>query len=572
MQIGPYEVTRSLGGGGMSEALLARSPQGKIVVLKRPLKREPELLARLRDEARLGSRLYHPHLVETLDVIEHDGLPIVALGYVDGPTVDELRKAGPLGPAAAARVGCHVAEALTALHGALGDDGRPMRAVHRDVTARNIVVRTDGEAVLIDLGIAKSDEDRNAKTETGMVLGTLRYLAPEIIDGREATTASDVWALACVVYECATGVVAFAGSPGEVAGRITGVDPLAQPAASGLAPALKAVLARMFVKDPAQRMREAHEVSSALRAVEDALGGGKTELAQRATLAASMVNTTKQPAPDSGPIAPLAPAPVTGVAGRAPTESGPMAPLASLAPPQLAPPPAAPLQAAPLAPPPAHPFVPPPQPQPHAAQFAPPQAAHFAPPQVAQFAPPPAAPFAPPHAAQFAPPHAAPFAPPPAPSSGQPQFDRPPPRAPQPGPRAPVVLELDRAPARKPTMEGPKREDFYPKKRLDLSWLNTTARVAFWIVVVGGGYAGYRYWDAQEQAAAKAAADWKRAEDDRLLKDAMKDTGARCDGSDSGDGWAYEDARGTTVVVESLSQVPKRFVKTARCVRVGSRR
>src|SRR4051812_12940098 len=102
----------------MSDALLARSPAGRIVVLKKPRSSDPELCARMRDEGRLGGRVYHPNLVETLDIFDDAGVPVLALGFVDGPTLDDVRKSAPLLPAAVARIGCQIAEALGAIHDA----------------------------------------------------------------------------------------------------------------------------------------------------------------------------------------------------------------------------------------------------------------------------------------------------------------------------------------------------------------------------------------------------------------------------------------------------------------------
>jgi hypothetical protein len=147
------------------------------------------------------------------------------------------------------------------------------------------------------------------------------------------------------------------------------------------------------------------------------------------------------------------------------------------------------------------------------------------------------------------------------------------------GPPRPLArdlsLELDRSDPsfqKKETAAGPARGEFYPKQGRDWSRMSSSlARVATWVVVIGALIAGWQYYKLQEEKEAQAAADYKRAEDMRLLQDAMKDTGARCDGSSS-DGWAYDDANGTTIVVESLSRVPKRFQKSARCVRLGGRR
>lgn len=279
MQVGRYEVQRSLGSGGMSEALLALAPSGRMVVLKRPRQRDAELMARLRDEGRLGAKLFHPNLVETLESFEHGGLPVLALGFVDGPTIDALRKRRPLPAACVARVGCQIAEALGCIHGALGDDGRPLSAVHRDVSPRNIIVTPAGDAVLIDLGIARFDELRGAQTETGMVLGTLRYMAPELIDGERASPASDFYSLGCVLIEAATGDTCFTGPPSGVAAAIVTKGPLAGAACEHIEPSLKSILARMCARDPKERFAEAHELSRALRELEAALGGGQAALA-----------------------------------------------------------------------------------------------------------------------------------------------------------------------------------------------------------------------------------------------------------------------------------------------------
>ena len=277
--LGSYCVLRALASGGMSDALLARSPAGQLVVLKVQRNQDPELAARLRDEARLGARIYHPRIVETLDAFEHEGMPVLVLGYVEGPTLDDLRRQGALGPAAAARLGCQVAEALGAVHDAVGDAGQPLRGLHRDVTARNIVVRHSGDVVLIDLGIAKSSELRSARTETGMVVGTLRYLAPEVINGIPESTASDFYSLGCVIIEACSGLPVFSGTPALIAASIVTGGPLA---AHSLPAPLHSVVERMVSQQPGDRLQAAHEVASALRAVEEQLGGGQEELARRA--------------------------------------------------------------------------------------------------------------------------------------------------------------------------------------------------------------------------------------------------------------------------------------------------
>src|SRR5256885_7962015 len=100
----------------MARALLCRAPDGRLVVAKLPIERDEKLFARMRDEARVGTRVVHEHLVDTLDLVEHDGKPALVVGYVEGASMNELRADGPLPPAAVARVGWQIASCLHALH------------------------------------------------------------------------------------------------------------------------------------------------------------------------------------------------------------------------------------------------------------------------------------------------------------------------------------------------------------------------------------------------------------------------------------------------------------------------
>lgn len=524
-RFGTYDIVRPLSSGGMSDAFLARSPQGRLVVLKKPKSYDPELLARLRDEGRLGSKLFHPHLVETLDSFEFQGQPILVLGYVEGPMVDTMRRIAALPAAAVARVGCHVAEALAALHATLGDDGTPLRAVHRDVSARNVIVTPQGEAVLIDLGIARTDDVRDAQTQTGMVLGTLRYMAPELIDGGPATPAADIYSLGCVLVEAATGQTAFSGPPSEVAAAIVAKGPLASPAAERIHPRLKEVLARMVARQPAERFQEAHEASAALRAVEAALGGGASDLADRA------VHAMSQPPPaESGMIAP-APVPL-GPPGPAPPSvpagvpAGMTAPAATAAP---------------------------------AFSGLSPEERSTVNRAVASdwYA---SSPFGAPASARSLPSAASPAGV----ATGRPQ---PTPELFRPPPEPAASLELAVEPRRRqPIVEGPQDpRDWYPKTKSDHRWLVEGAKkVLLAVVLIGGGLGGWRWYTARENAREKAALDIKLQQETELLRKALADTPeCRISGAAM---WVYEDKRGTATVVDSIEKVPKQYKKSARCV------
>ena len=527
MQVGRFEVIRQLGGGGMSEALLARAASGRLVVLKRPRQPDAELMARMRDEGRLGAKLFHANLVETLEAFEHEGLPVVALGFVDGPTVDELRKARPLPPAAVARLGCQIAEALGCIHGALGDDGRPLRAVHRDVSPRNIIVAPSGDAVLIDLGIARFDELRGARTETGMVLGTLRYMAPELIDGAAASPASDFYSLGCVLVEAATGLNCFSGPPSEVAVAIVTKGPLALPAASTIEPRLKALLARMCARDAKQRFQEAHELSRALRDLEGALGGGQEALSTRVTERALALETPggsatmadagaphAQTGPSAGPTlssAATLPMPMVAGGGTAPqpTSAGTL---------QLS------MLSSGVAP---------------IGARAPAEAGSAAVPAVP--APLPAPPRAPARGA------APTFAP----------------------PRADLSLELAVEPrsarTQAPAADYSQVPTHRPTYQQDSKVLATALKLIAVLALLAGGFGYWRY-STDEEARQKAEGVKRRLERDAvLLQDAMKDTAEPCE-SRSDAYWVYPDGKGTDVVVDSATKVPKHLRAKARCV------
>jgi serine/threonine protein kinase len=207
---GKYEAIGDLSSGGMGRLTLARSLAGQVVVIKQAHAREDD--ERLRDEARVGMRLMHPHIVETLDLVDVEGRPALVTAYVSGASLFDLRKRGPLAPAIVCRLGRQIGEALDAIHQAADEFGRPLGILHRDVTASNVMLGHDGKARLIDLGIARSRESRAERTDTGSVRGTLRYLAPELFGDGEHSVQSDIWSLGIVLWEALRGKEALKGA------------------------------------------------------------------------------------------------------------------------------------------------------------------------------------------------------------------------------------------------------------------------------------------------------------------------------------------------------------------------
>jgi serine/threonine protein kinase len=269
MRIGRYEVLSELARGGMGGVMLAHDPAGAVVVLK--MQASPDDDVRLVDEGRIGRRLSHPSVVETLELIEHQGRPVLVLGYVPGVTLHVCRRLGPLPLPFVVRVFRQVAEALAAIHAVHDDQGRHLHIIHRDVTPANVIVGFDGDARLIDLGIARSSESQADRTAAGLFRGTLRYIAPEILAGEKQSQASDVWALGLCIFEAVLGRRAMGGTEAEVLAAIFQGRTLQLRPSESLPPSLAPVIGAACARDHGQRVSAA-TVAAMLADVERSLG------------------------------------------------------------------------------------------------------------------------------------------------------------------------------------------------------------------------------------------------------------------------------------------------------------
>ena len=177
-----------------------REPDGTIValkVLKRGLSADDVYRRRFLREARVANEVEHRHLVPVLDAGEHDGFTFLASAFLDGGSLsDLLADDGRLPLADCVRLALEIAGGLGALH--------ECGIVHRDVKPANVMLDRHGASALTDYGLAKGTA-YSVLTKPGQPLGTLDYLAPELIEGKDATPESDVYALGCLVYECVTG-------------------------------------------------------------------------------------------------------------------------------------------------------------------------------------------------------------------------------------------------------------------------------------------------------------------------------------------------------------------------------
>jgi serine/threonine-protein kinase len=208
-QLGPYRLEEILGEGGMGIVFRAvRDHDGEEValkVLKRAFIEDETFKRRFVHEGRAAQEAQHKHLVPILEAGEIDGRQYLAVAYIRGRSLlERIKDGGPLDVEYAVKVAAGVGAALDALH--------ELGIVHRDVKAANVLLDESGDAMLTDFGLAKG-RAYTVLTKAGQVMGTLDYLAPELIRGEPATKATDLYALSCVVYECLVGIPPFAGKP-----------------------------------------------------------------------------------------------------------------------------------------------------------------------------------------------------------------------------------------------------------------------------------------------------------------------------------------------------------------------
>ena len=214
-----FRLIRRLGSGGFGRVWLAHDAKlGHVVALKAAHAPDAETEQRIQREARALGAVRHPNCVRIYDMVparsdsglsDLDGMVIV-MGYVDGMSLgDMVRDHGVLDDVAAARVWVHLAGALDAAHS--------RGVMHRDVKPGNVVVDANGVAHLIDFGIARKSGDATM-TQTGFVLGTPDFLAPEIACGERASAASDSWQLAATISYALTGHPPRGGHTDAVSG------------------------------------------------------------------------------------------------------------------------------------------------------------------------------------------------------------------------------------------------------------------------------------------------------------------------------------------------------------------
>ncbi|HEX2372883.1 MAG TPA: serine/threonine-protein kinase [Actinomycetota bacterium] len=261
-RLGPYRIEARLGEGGMGIVYLASDGDGRPValkVLRDELAADDAFRRRLAREARAAAEVDHPNLAPVLEVGEAGGRLYLATRYVEGRTLAErLAADGPLPVGELVRLAAQVGAGLDALH---------RRGIaHRDVKPANILLAADGTAVLADFGLAKH-RAWTVLTGPGQVLGTLDYLAPELIRGEPAGPLSDLYALGCVLFECLAGAPPFAGRSVLRVGMAHLEEEPGDPGASrdDVPPALSWTVRQALAKDPGRRPTSAVALARMLR-------------------------------------------------------------------------------------------------------------------------------------------------------------------------------------------------------------------------------------------------------------------------------------------------------------------
>ena len=282
---GRYLLVGLLGEGGMARVFRAElsGPAGfrkaaAVKVIRRSLAGRDESLRRaLEKEARLGGLLKHPGIVETYDFGVEDGSPFIAMELVDCLPLDDLvRAAGRMPPEVVLAIGAQLCDALAYAH-ALAVDAAPVGLVHRDLKPANILVSRSGAAKVADFGIAKASALLGSSTATGMVKGTPSYMSPEQLAGEDLDGRSDLFSLATILYELATGdrLQTADSLPALAMAVLQTEDRLADGSVlrplDEAAPGLGLVLARCLRKDREERYAGVADLGRDLRALAEQL-------------------------------------------------------------------------------------------------------------------------------------------------------------------------------------------------------------------------------------------------------------------------------------------------------------
>src|ERR1700726_2162218 len=283
-KLGPYEIISPLGAGGMGEVYRARDTRlGRdvaIKVLPEALTNDADRLRRFEQEARTIAALNHPNILGIHDIGAHDGAPFLVSEFLEGVTLRDKLKSGPLPVRRAIEYALGIAEGLAAAH----EKG----VVHRDLKPENVFVTRDGRVKVLDFGLAKlMRPEESPETEMtltspatlpGMVMGTVGYMSPEQVRGEATDARSDIFSFGAVLYEMLTGNRAFKrDTSAETMTAILREEPPELNNTGWQGPlGLQRILGRCLEKNVERRFQSASDLAFAI----EALSGTATSVAQ----------------------------------------------------------------------------------------------------------------------------------------------------------------------------------------------------------------------------------------------------------------------------------------------------
>jgi eukaryotic-like serine/threonine-protein kinase len=260
-----YRLTSRIAAGGMAQVWQATDTilerEVAVKILHPHLAADETFVARFRAEAVSAARLRHPNIVAIYDTCSGDGVEAIVMEMVRGQNLRMyLDQHGPLDPAEAVHIVAEVADALAASHRA--------GLVHRDIKPANVLIREDGQVMVTDFGIAKLRSESADLTQTGMMIGSVRYLSPEQVEGRDVDPRTDVYALGIVLYEALTGRVPFQADTDTATALARLHQQPARPRTlrPGIPRELEAVGLRALALNPSERYSSAVEFRAALLA------------------------------------------------------------------------------------------------------------------------------------------------------------------------------------------------------------------------------------------------------------------------------------------------------------------
>ena len=272
-KLGPYELAASIGAGGMGEVYRAHDQRlGRDVAVKIipvSFASDASRVRRFEQEARAAAALNHPNILAVYDIGTHDECPYIVSELLEGQTLRERLRGGPLPIRKVVDYALQIARGLAAAH----DRG----IVHRDLKPDNIFITNDGRVKILDFGLAKltrpeteiDDQTKTVQSDPGTVMGTVGYMSPEQVRGKETDARSDLFSFGAVLYEMISGKRAFKGdSSADVLSAILKEEPPdVTEANQNVSPALDRVVRHCLEKNPAERFQSAHDLAFNLEAL-----------------------------------------------------------------------------------------------------------------------------------------------------------------------------------------------------------------------------------------------------------------------------------------------------------------